>query len=116
MHVEEACATCHSSIILISLRVEVAQISNFLVCLNLAALKSFFQLKFTTLYTGRERRRSFFFLTKHRGECSALCPFLGWDPHLQPYWLTFKSRDQASHVNDSTMQSLRKWRLAANSS
>ena len=31
MHVEEACATQHFSIILISLRVEVAQISDFLV-------------------------------------------------------------------------------------
>ena len=30
MHVEEACATWHFSIILISLKVEVAQISNFL--------------------------------------------------------------------------------------
>ena len=30
MHVEEACATWHFSIILISLRVEVAQISDFL--------------------------------------------------------------------------------------
>ena len=31
MHVEEACATWHVSNILISLRVEVAQISDFLV-------------------------------------------------------------------------------------
>ena len=31
MHIEEACATWHFSIILISLRVEVAQISDFLV-------------------------------------------------------------------------------------
>ena len=30
MHVEEACATWHFSIILISLRVKVAQISDFL--------------------------------------------------------------------------------------
>ena len=30
MHVEEACATWHFSIILISLRVEVAQVSGFL--------------------------------------------------------------------------------------
>ena len=31
MHVEKACATWHFSIILIGLRVEVAQISDFLV-------------------------------------------------------------------------------------
>ena len=32
--------------------------------LNLAALKSFFQLKFTTLYTGQERHSSYFFYIK----------------------------------------------------
>ena len=54
MHVEEACATWHFSIILISLRVEEAQISDFLLyAKNLAALKSLFRLKFTTLYTGQ---------------------------------------------------------------
>ena len=61
MHVEEAYATWHFSIILISLRVEVAQISDFLLhAKNYAALKSFFQLKFTTLYTGQERLNSYF--------------------------------------------------------
>ena len=63
MHEEEAYATWHFSIILISLRVEVAQISDFLVRANLAALKSFFQLKFTTLYTGQERHNSYFFIS-----------------------------------------------------
>ena len=59
MTVEEAYASWHFSIILISLRVEVAQISDFL-HVDLAALKSFFQLKFTTLYTGQERDSSNF--------------------------------------------------------
>ena len=43
MHVEEAFAIWHFSTILISLRVEVALITDFLLHeLNLAALKSFF--------------------------------------------------------------------------
>ena len=64
MHVEEACATWHFSIIFISLKVEVAQISNFLLrAKNLAALKTLFQLKFTTLYTGPERHSSYFFIS-----------------------------------------------------
>ena len=64
MHVEEAYATWHFSIILIRLRVEVAQISNFLVhAKKTAALKSFFQLKFTTLDTGQERHSSYFFIS-----------------------------------------------------
>ena len=66
MHVEEAHATWHFSIILISLGVEVAQISDFLLHakLNLAALKTLFQLKFTTLYTGQERHSPYFFISK----------------------------------------------------
>ena len=48
MHVEEACATWHFSMILIRLRVEVAQISDF---------------KFTTLYTGQERHSFYFFIS-----------------------------------------------------
>ena len=65
MHVEEACTTWHFSIILISLRVEVQQSSVFLVhAYNLAALKSFFQLKFTTLNTGQNRHSSYFFTSK----------------------------------------------------
>ena len=38
MHVEEACATWHFSIILISLRVEVAQISDILVQVKILPL------------------------------------------------------------------------------
>ena len=64
MLVEEAYATWHCSIILISFRVEVAQISDFLVHAKiLAALKRFFQLKFTTLYIGQERHSSYFFIS-----------------------------------------------------
>ena len=45
MHVEEACAAWHFSIILISLRVEVAQISDFLVHAKILPLwKAFFNL------------------------------------------------------------------------
>ena len=63
MHVEEACATWRFSIILFSLRVEVARrFQMFSTCLNFAALKSFFQLKFTTLYSGQERHSSYFFI------------------------------------------------------
>ena len=67
MHVEEAYATWHFSTILISLRVEVAQISDFLVRAKILPLrKAFFQLKFTTLYTGQERHSSFcLYLTSH---------------------------------------------------
>ena len=64
MHVEEACATWHFSIILISLRVEVAQILDFLVHAKILPLsKTFFQLKFTTLYTGQERHSSNVFVS-----------------------------------------------------
>ena len=61
MHVVEGYATWHFSIILINLRVEVAQISDFLEQAKIAALKNFFQLKFTTLYSGQERHSSYFF-------------------------------------------------------
>ena len=62
MLVEEAYATWQFSIILISLIVEVGQILNFLVHAKiLPALKSFFQLKFATLYTGQERHSPYFF-------------------------------------------------------
>ena len=45
MHVEEAFATWHFSIILISLRVEVAQISDFLLLAKILPLgKAFFNL------------------------------------------------------------------------
>ena len=47
MHVEEAYATWHFSIILISLRVEVAQISDFLVHVKIFPPgKAFFNLNF----------------------------------------------------------------------
>ena len=50
-------------IVLICWRVEVVQISEFLV---LAALKSFFQPKFTSLYTGqKDTALIFLYLTSH---------------------------------------------------
>ena len=67
MHVEEDYAPWHFSIILTSLRIEVAQISDFLVQAKiLAVLKSFFQLKSTTLCTGQKRYSSYFlYLISH---------------------------------------------------
>ena len=45
MHIEEACATRHFSIILISLRVEVALITDFLALAKILPLwKAFFNL------------------------------------------------------------------------
>ena len=64
MHVEEACPTWHFSIILISLGVEVALITDVLVHAKiLPLLKSLFQLIFTTLYTEQERHSSYFFIS-----------------------------------------------------
>ena len=57
MHVEEACATWHFSIILISLRVEVAQISDFLVGLHakiLPLLNALFN-RLSLYYTTRNK-------------------------------------------------------------
>ena len=56
MHVEEVYATWHFSIILISLRVEVAQILDYLLHAKiLPLLKAFFSI----IYTGQERHSSF---------------------------------------------------------
>ena len=64
MYVEEACATWHFRIILISLRVEVAQILDFLVQAKILPLgKACFDFKFTTLYTREERHNSYFFIS-----------------------------------------------------
>ena len=54
---EEAYVIWHFSIVLISLIVEVAQISDFLVHAKI------FRLKFTTLYAGQERHSSHFFIS-----------------------------------------------------
>ena len=59
----KAYASWHFSIILISLRVEVAHISNFLVHAKILPLrKAFFEHKFTTPYTGQETHSSYFFV------------------------------------------------------
>ena len=55
MHVEEAYATWHFSIILISLGVEVAQISDFLVHAKILPLrKALFNLMYHTLHWARK--------------------------------------------------------------
>ena len=51
-----------------------ALITDFLV--HLAALKSFSQLKFTTLYTGQVRHRSYFFYILLDRACSEVAAFL----------------------------------------
>ena len=73
MLVEEAYATWRFSIILISLRVKVAQISNFLVHAKILPLrKAFFNLNLPhcTVYTGQERHSSYFFYIKLAMACS----------------------------------------------
>ena len=55
MHVEEAYATWHFSIILISLRVEVAQVSDFLVhAITLPLRKAFFNLNLPQSTLGKK--------------------------------------------------------------
>ena len=55
MHVEEAYATWHFSIILISLRVEVAQISDYLLhAKNLLLLKAFISINLTHSTLGKK--------------------------------------------------------------
>ena len=53
-----------------------ALITDFLVGLHLAALKSFSQLKFTTLYAGQVRHRSYFFYILLDRACSEVAAFL----------------------------------------
>ena len=67
MHVEEAYATWHFSIILIDLRVEVAQISDFLVHAKILPLwKAFFNLNLPRSTLGKkDRALIFWYLTSH---------------------------------------------------
>ena len=67
MHVEEAYATWHFSIILISLKVEVAQISDFLVHAKILPLqKAFFNLNLSHSKLGKEDiALIFLYLTSH---------------------------------------------------
>ena len=74
MHVKEAFATWHFSIILISLRSRSGADYRFFS--TSCALKSFSQLKFTTLYTGQIRRRSYFFYFLLDRACSEVAAFL----------------------------------------
>ena len=73
MHVDDTYATWHFSTILISLRVEVAQISDFLVHTKIMSLlKAFFPFKFTTLYTGqKDIALIFLYLSSHMA-CSEI--------------------------------------------
>ena len=64
MHVEEAYATWHFSIILISLRVEVAQISDFLVRAKIMPLwKAFFNLNLPRSTLGKKDIAPIFFIS-----------------------------------------------------
>ena len=68
MHVEEACATWHFNIILISLSVEVAQISEFFVHAKILPLwKAFFNLNLPhfTISKKDTTLMFFFYLTSH---------------------------------------------------
>ena len=67
MHVEEAFATWYFSIILISLKVEVAQISDFLVHAKILPLsKAFFNLNLPHPALGKKDiARIFLYLTSH---------------------------------------------------
>ena len=67
MHVEEAYATWHFSIILISLRVEVAQISDFLLHVKILPLrKAFFNLNLPHPTLGKKDiSLTFLYLTSH---------------------------------------------------
>ena len=64
MHVEEACATWHFSIILISLRVEMAQILDFLVHAKILPLwKAFFNLNLPHSTLGKEDIAFIFYIS-----------------------------------------------------
>ena len=64
MHVEEACATWHFSIILISLRVEEAQISDFLVhAKSLPLCRAFFNLNLLHSTMGKKDIALIFFIS-----------------------------------------------------
>ena len=64
MHVEEACATWHFNIILISLRVEMAQISDFLVHAKILPLwKAFFNLNLPHSTLGKEDIALIFYIS-----------------------------------------------------
>ena len=56
MHMEEVYSIWYFNIILISLRIEVAQISGFLYMLKSCRFEKHFYIKFTTFYTGQERQ------------------------------------------------------------
>ena len=76
MHVEEAYATWHFSIILIKLRGEVAQISEFLVHPKILPLwKAFFDLNLPYSTLG-EKDSSYFFYIKLAMACSEVAAFL----------------------------------------
>ena len=76
MNVEEAFATWHFSIILISLRVKVALITEFYYVLKSCCFEKLFQLKFTTLYTGQERHNSYIVYIQLATACSEVAAFL----------------------------------------
>ena len=64
MHEEEACATWHFNIILISLRVEVAQISDFLLHAKILPLgKAFFNLNLPHSTMGKKDLALIFFIS-----------------------------------------------------
>ena len=64
MHVEEACDTWHFSIILISLRVEVAQISDFLLHAKILPLwEAFFNLNLPHSTLGKKDIALIFFIS-----------------------------------------------------
>ena len=63
MYVEEACATWHFSIILISLRVVVAQISDFLLYAKILPLwKACFDLNLPHFTLGKKDKLLFFYI------------------------------------------------------
>ena len=77
MHVEEACATWHFNIILISLRVEMAQISDFLVHAKILPFwKAFFNLNLPYSTLGKEDIALIFLYLTIIMVCSKVAAFL----------------------------------------
>ena len=74
MHMEEACTTWHFNIILISLRVEVEQSSDFLVhAIILPLSKAFFSLNLPHSTVGKKGiALIFLYLTSHGLFCSSI--------------------------------------------